>query len=444
MDPLRHPPTTARPLLRHLLLLLSALALIALAAETRAEQRDADPVRAMARAARPLADLRHLERAVGAATVVGVGEATHGSSEFFTAKHRLFRHLVEHCGFTTYALEANWSTGLRLNDYVLHGRGDPRTLMREEFQESYLIWHTREHLDLIRWMRRHNLRHPERPVQFMGNDLAYAGPRLFDAVTAHVARHHPRLLPEVERRYRASRPTGGVHETIKARLALPLGERRAMARDVRAVLDLLERRHTGADARRHAFVLHHARAIVQNATEFAYDLDDPGQVGEAMRYRDRIMAENTLWWQRQTGHRILVSAHNGHIRLKTSDPAHHPVVQGTYLREAIGADYVAVGFTFGRGSFNALDLTDPGESLGTFRVGPPAPGSHEHTLERVSPRDYVLDLRTAPAAARDWLAVERPARDIGNAWPAEPVPLRLLGSYDVLVHLHRVRAAHRL
>lgn len=427
-----------------LLFLLPALLSFVVAGPVRAEPHHDSPVRALAGAAEPLRDLRPLEGMVGSATIVGVGEATHGSSEFFTTKHRLFRYLVEHKGFTTYALEANWSAGLRLNDHVLYGKGDPRTIMREEFQESYLIWHTREYLDLVRWMRQHNLRHPHRPVQFMGNDLAYAGPRLFDEVTGYVAEHYPRLLPEFRRLYAASRPTGGVEETIKGNLRRPLAERRAMAHDVQRALALLERQRPGPDPVRHAWIVQHARAVAQTGTEFSYDLFDPAQVGAAMRYRDQVMAENTVWWQRRTGHRMLLSAHNGHVRLETNNPEQYPKVQGTFLREMVGDDYVSVGFTFGRGSFNALDLTDPAEALRTFSVGRPARGSNEHTLERVAPNDYYLDLRTAPPAARAWLGGTRPSRDIGNAWPAGPEPLRLLSSYDVLIHLHRVSAADRL
>ncbi|WP_308307677.1 erythromycin esterase family protein [Streptomyces sp. ISL-10] len=333
---------------------------------------------------------------------------------------------------------------MRLNDYVLHGKGDPGTIMREEFQESYLIWHTREYLGLIRWMRQYNLRHPHRPVQFMGNDLAYAGPRLFDEVTGYVGEHYPRLLPEFERLYQASRPTGSVHDAIKRYLFRPLPERKAMAEDVRRALALLERQRPGPDRERHAWVVQHARAIAQTGTEFSYDLFDPAQVGAAMRYRDQVMAENTVWWQRHTGHRVLVSAHNGHVRLVTTSPEQYPKVQGTFLREMVGDAYVSVGFTFGRGSFNALDTTDPAEPLRTFSVGAPEPGSNEDTLRRVARKDYYLDMRTAPRAAREWLGVTRPTRDIGNAWPAEPEPVRLVTSYDLLVHLHRVAAADRL
>ncbi|MFI1017232.1 erythromycin esterase family protein [Streptomyces sp. NPDC020965] len=417
-----------------------------------------DPVPALTKSARPLSDLRPLERMVGTASIVGVGEATHSSREFFRTKNRVFRHLVEKKGFTTFSLEANWSAGLRLNDYVLRGDGDPARIMREEFQNSYLIWHTREYLELIRWMRQHNVRNPHRPVQFMGNDSAYAGPELFDKVTGYVAEHYPALLPEIRGLYRASRPTASVDATMKAYLLKPIAERRALAADVQRALTLLERQQPGPDRKRHTWMLQHARAIAQVGTMYAFDYClsdtagavhpttscDPGQIGQMMLYRDRVMAENTVWWQRQTGHRVLLSAHNGHVGYETTNPAQYPKYQGAFIRDMIGDRYVNVGFTFGQGSFNAMDLTDPAETIREFSVGPPDPGSNEETLARVSPRDYYLDMRTAPVAARQWLGEARPTRSIGNAWPDEPVPTRLAPSYDVLIHLHRITAADRL
>ncbi|MFV5997174.1 erythromycin esterase family protein [Streptomyces sp. NPDC056231] len=179
-------------------------------------------------------------------------------------------------------------------------------------------------------------------------------------------------------------------------------------------------------------------------TEFGYDLFDPAEIPQAMRYRDRVMAENTVWWQRQTGHRMLLSAHDGHVAYESGDPANYPTSQGAFLRDMVGDDYLTAGFTFGQGSFNANDMTDPAEPVRVFSVGPLEPGSNEHTLNAVSPGDYYLDLRTTPAPARAWLAEPRPTRFIGTAWPTEPLPVRLAPSFDVLFHLHRITAADLL
>ena len=54
-----------------------------------------------------------------------MGEATHGTHEFFQLKHRMLEFLVERMGFTVFGIEANWPESLAVNDYVLNGNGDP-------------------------------------------------------------------------------------------------------------------------------------------------------------------------------------------------------------------------------------------------------------------------------------------------------------------------------
>ncbi|WP_265865573.1 erythromycin esterase family protein [Streptomyces sp. SKN60] len=407
-----------------------------------------DPARELAVTARPFEDNRTLERIVGDAQVVGVGEATHSSAEFFRAKHRIFERLVERQGFTTFALEANWSTGLLIDDYVRFGRGDIRKIMKDEFQNSYAFWNTDEYLDLFLWMRQHNLRHPDHPVRFMGNDLGYAGPNLFDAVTGYVARTRPALLPRFRELYRASRPTGhDVDGWMSAHLGMPLAERRAMAAEVNQALALLERQGPAGKSRAareaYAWAVQHARAIAQVGTEYAYDITSETDIAAAMLYRDRIMAENTVWWQRQTGDRMVLSAHNAHIGYESTKPDVYPRMQGAFLRDALGRDYVAIGAAFGRGSFNAHDARAAGEPVRRFTVGPLGPDSNAHVLDRVSDRPYLLDLRTATPAARDWLGVARPTLAIGTTYPWEGdlADIRLAAAYDALVYFPVITAA---
>ncbi|MFJ3767970.1 erythromycin esterase family protein [Streptomyces sp. NPDC090082] len=428
------------------LLLAVCLGSLAPAASAAPAPAGPDPARELARSARPLTDLRPLDRMIGSAEVVGIGEATHSSADFFTTKHRIFEHLVEERGFTTFALEAPWSTGLLVDAWVRTGRGDIRAIMRDEFQESYRLWNTEEYLDLFRWMREYNQRHPEHQVRFMGNDLGYAGPNLFDTVTSYVARVRPELLPRFRELYRDSRPTGGVEAWMRASMDRPLDERRRMAGDVDRALALLERQAPGKEpgARdAHAWAVRHARVIAQVGTEYAHDLTTPEGVAAAMLYRDRVMAENTVWWQRATGDRMVLSAHNGHVGYETVTPDQYPRTQGAFLRDALGRDYVSVGASFGRGSFNAHDTTAPGEPLRAFTVGPLGPGSSAETLDRVASVPFYLDLRRTAPAARAWLDVPRPARHIGTAfpWEGDVASVRYSTSYDLLIHFPRVSAA---
>jgi erythromycin esterase len=110
-------------------------------------------------------------------------------------------------------------------------------------------------------------------------------------------------------------------------------------------------------------------------------------------------------------------------------------VQGTVLRERLGARYLGVGTTFHHGTFNLLDQADG--QVRTVSVGQPAPGSNESTMDKVGRRDFVLDTRTAPPVARDWLAVARPTRQYAESFPDEEKSVALGRSFDVLVHVHR-------
>src|SRR5216684_6674973 len=69
------------------------------------------------------ADMHPLKKIIGNARIVALGEATHGTREFFQLKHRILEFLVAEQGFTVFAIEANWPESLAVDDYVLHGTG---------------------------------------------------------------------------------------------------------------------------------------------------------------------------------------------------------------------------------------------------------------------------------------------------------------------------------
>lgn len=392
-------------------------------------------VRDLQQHAQPVRDLGPLGRMVGNATVVGAGEATHGTHEFFTMKHRIFQHLVREKGFTTFSLEAPWSAGLRLNEYVLSGKGDPRQIMREEFY----LWHdNREYLELVEWMRLHNLRSPHK-VQFMGNDIVYPGNAGFDEVLDYVRRSHPDRLPEFTDRYIGLRPDAPAREWVLTYPRRPLDVRQADAASARQALELLQRLGPGRHPEQLAWAVQHARAVTQTFTLWSYDFDDAEQASQAWRFRDEAMADNVVWWRTRTNQKILLSAHNGHVAVESFWDS-FPKVQGTYLRERLGAEYVSIGFTFFQGSFNAIDPAD--NQLKTAAAGPAETGSNEHTLDQVDRLDYALDLRTITGAATRWLDEARPTYVFAEFYPAPPTSVALGRSYDVLVHLHSTRPSN--
>jgi erythromycin esterase-like protein len=113
------------------------------------------------------ADMQPLKAVIGNARIVSLGEATHGTREFFQLKHRILEFLASEMRFTIFSIEASMPEAYRLNDYVLDGKGDPAALLKGMY---FWTWDTEEVLAMIRWMREFNQSGKGR-VQFTGFDM---------------------------------------------------------------------------------------------------------------------------------------------------------------------------------------------------------------------------------------------------------------------------------
>lgn len=134
------------------------------------------------------ADMDRLRQVLVGTRIVALGEATHGTREFFQLKHRLLECCVAELGFTVFGIEASYPECLRVNDYVLHGIGnlsDPLTGMR------FWTWDAEEVLELIQWIRNWNRMH-EKQVKFYGFDMQF--PTEAAQLTLHYIK---RVAPEL-------------------------------------------------------------------------------------------------------------------------------------------------------------------------------------------------------------------------------------------------------
>ncbi|MEV0168926.1 erythromycin esterase family protein [Nonomuraea fuscirosea] len=110
----------------------------------------------------PLADLAALRDLTRDATVVALASSARQAHELSAIAHRMLRFLVEEMGFRSIALEGDSAARLKLDEYVRTGRGDPQALLAD----ARSFWQTEEIVEVIRWMRAHNERHPNDPVRF--------------------------------------------------------------------------------------------------------------------------------------------------------------------------------------------------------------------------------------------------------------------------------------
>ncbi len=110
-------------------------------------------------------DLAALARMWAGVDVLGLGESTHGTREFFTLKHRLLEFLVLDLGLQVVAMETSESAATVVDDYIETGVGDAAAALAGL---GFWTWNTREVLAMIEWLRRHNQQVPaERRVRFV-------------------------------------------------------------------------------------------------------------------------------------------------------------------------------------------------------------------------------------------------------------------------------------
>ena len=356
-------------------------------------------------------DFRLVAGIVGTARVVGLGESTHGTREFFQAKHRLLEYLVRERGFRAFAIEANQVAVRRVDEYVQGGPGTAEDAMRVMFR----VWNTEEMRALAEWMREWNGAHPERRVRFVGYDMQdHRTPA--DTLRAFLARAEPGLLSrfdELAGEYRAQRgsATPQVDDSIRARWGRQAEELGELVR-----------------GRRQAWL---AAALSPEDTIAAeWAIQSASLFGQAARFnvalsspeRDSLMAANLDWALRTLlpGARAVVWAHDVHVS-HGGDPKlsfNAGRQMGAYLRKA-GHDYRAFTLLTHEGAYSATrSFTD--HEIVEAEAFPAPPGTLEEALHRL-PRPagsvgWVLDLRAARTErGGEWLRQPRPIRHIGYA-----------------------------
>ena len=334
-----------------------------------------------------LHDLGFLEDLVGGAHIVALGEATHGTSEFFKVKHRITRYLATHMGSTVFAIEAGMPEARQLNSYVFTGQGDPRTLLDGL---SFWPWETQEVLDMIRWMRAFNSSGAGR-IQFAGFDMTKPD------LAAAIARH---ALADVD-------PAGADSlDACLKQLRASMSTRSLASVPVAATERLLKR----IEGERVAL----ARATTPASADWAIqNMRIVGQFAQwasanaGAEVRDSCMAVNVDWIldHEKPGTRIVVCAHNVHVNRTEGR-------MGSYLAQRHGPDMVVLGFATYDGQYNVehgadgptpQDLETPsGEALEAK--------CHATGLTR-----FVFDLRGAPAdsSAKRYFAAPKLMRSTG-------------------------------
>jgi protein-L-isoaspartate(D-aspartate) O-methyltransferase len=360
-----------------------------------------------------------LER-IGDARVVLLGEATHGTSEFYRMRARITRELVLRRGFRMVAVEADWPDAAVVDRYVRHRAPAAHTFRPFERFPTWM-WRNREMQEFIEWMREYNrdVHDPSARVSFHGLDL-YSLHTSAAAVIGYLERVDPRSARVARERYGCLSPWQG--DPAAYGRAANTGSYRLCEREVvRTLRELLARRieYSEADGDDFADALHNAR-LVANAERY-YRVMYYGSV-ESWNLRDQHMFDTleSLLAFRTPESKIVVWEHNSHIgdarATEMGARGEHNV--GSLSRVKFGDALFTVGFGTDHGTVAAASEWDGPMEI--KRVRSARSDSYEGLFHAADLSAGLLHLRyPAREAVREELSDPRLERAIGAIYRPE-------------------------
>ena len=359
-------------------------------------------------------DLGALLDRIGSARVVLLGEATHGTSEFYRMRARITRELITRRGFTLVAVEADWPDAARVDRHVRHR---PAAVEAEPAFRRFPTWMWRngEVHEFVEWLRAWNaeVTEPTRRVGFYGLDL-YS---LFSSIAA-VLRYLDQVDPETaavaRRRYGCLSPWER-DPAVYGRAAIT-GQYRTCEEQVTTMLrDMLERRldYAAQDGERFLDAAQNAR-LVANAERY-YRVMYYGQA-DSWNLRDRHMYDTLTMLLSAHGPeaRAVVWEHNSHVgnAAATEMSARGEFNVGQLCRERFAERAFLLGFGTDHGTVAAASNWD--EPMQIMSVRPAHPASYERLFHESGRSAFLLPLGSAARPeVREELGVPRLERAIG-------------------------------
>jgi erythromycin esterase-like protein len=394
---------------------------------------------------------------VGDAHFVLLGEATHGTHEFYAERASITRRLIEEKGFCAVATEADWPDAYRVNRYV---RGESDDATAEEALRGFerfptWMWRNAVVLDFVGWLRDRNEREAvwkRDEVGFYGLDL-YGLYRSMREIVAALEDIDPAAAERARERYACFDFTGGDSQNYALAAAFGAGET-CEQEVVDQLVDLerqaLERwRREGAAVDDELFHAEQSARTVRAAEEYYRTLFG-GRVS-SWNLRDSHMAATIdtlaghLTRRRGEPARIVVWAHNSHVgdSRATEQGSGGEITLGRLVRERHPDDCLLAGFTTYSGTVTAAD--DWGGPAERKNVRPALPGSVEELFHKIGDPAFALPLRGRSRAA-DVLRDARLERAIGVVYrlsserESHYFRARASDQFDVAIHLDQTRA----
>lgn len=391
------------------------------------------------------------------AAFVLLGEASHGTHEFYRCRAEITKRLIEEKGFSAVAVEADFPDAYRVNRYL---RGEGRDTSAEEslgdFQRFPLwMWRNREILDFVEWLKTHNDNLGlDQKVGFYGIDL-YSLHSSMEAVLKYLETIDLQAAQRARYRYSCFEDYGEDAQSYGYAASFDISKS-CETEAVNQLVDLQRRafgylNRDGFVARDEYFFAEQNARLVINAEEYYREMFH-GRVS-SWNLRDRHMTETLTALaahleMQNTAPKIVVWAHNSHLGdARATDMKRRGEWNvGELLREKFPRETVSLGFTTFTGSVTAASNWDEPAQLKQVREG--ISGSYEKLFHQTELARFFLNLRDGEIK----VSLNEPLleRAIGVIYRPETERLshyfyaRLPAQFDGVIHFDTTRAVEPL
>ena len=398
---------------------------------------------------------------VGDARLVLIGEASHGTHDFYAARAKMTRRLIEERGFCAVAVEADWPDAYRVNRFV---RGRSEDVTAEEALRGFerfptWMWRNTAVLDFVGWLRERNDRvaDEQRKASYYGLDL-YSLHRSINEVVSFLEHVDPEAAVRAKERYSCFDHVSG-DDGQSYGFAAAFGAGESCEREVLDQLVDLQRNapkyaeRDGLLAEDELFYAERNAVVVRSAEEYYREMF--GSRTASWNLRDRHMVDTLealadhLGRLRGEPAKIVVWAHNSHLgdARATEMGSRGELNVGQLVRERYPDQCRLIGFTTYTGTVTAADDWDAPADRKAVR--PALPGGVEELFHQVGSKEFLLWFDAAPAAA-DMLRGARLERAIGvvyRPWTERQshyFQARVADQFDGVIHLDETRAVEPL
>ncbi|MBW4557197.1 MAG: erythromycin esterase family protein [Trichormus sp. ATA11-4-KO1] len=404
-------------------------------------------------------DYDPLMNLIGNTRFVLIGEASHGTHDFYEQRAEITKRLIQEKGFTAVAVEADWPDAYRINRYVRGVNDDPTPMEAlSNFQRFPLwMWRNTEVLNFVGWLREYNDALPKNAIKtgFYGLDL-YSMYASIEAVVGYLEQVDPEAAQRARYRYSCLEHFG--EDAQSYGYATSFGIAKSCEQEVIKQLQDLQHRTTeyvqqdGLVKADELFYAQQNARLVKNAEEY-YRSMFQGRVS-SWNIRDRHMADTLdqlvahLDQQGQQT-KVVVWEHNSHLgdARATDMGSMGEVNVGQLVKERYGNDAVNIGFTTYTGTVTAV--SNWGETAKLKQVRSALPGSYEAIFHQTERPQFLLNLRDENQAIVD-LRQPRLERAIGVIYLPETERVShyfhacLPEQFDAVIHIDDTKGVQPL